>query len=56
MQKSWTIKILESLSDEDVLQRLAAERMSGLNPYGPLATRLKKVYDRLERGAKLLAK
>ena len=55
MKKSWTIKILKSLSDEEVLQRLAAERMSGLNPYGPLAARLHRVYDRLDRGAKLSA-
>lgn len=39
----WTIKELAEMSDTQVIQGILNERLSGLNPYAPLASRLKGI-------------
>ena len=52
MHYRWTIKELETWNDEAILLRLCYERRAGLNPYAPLAKRLKAIEERLERKSK----
>jgi len=48
MNFRWSIKELETMSDNEILRGLIAERTSELNPYAPLSTRLKKIYKKLD--------
>lgn len=43
MKFRFTIKELEEWSDLRILTTLLNERLSDLNPYAPLATRLKQI-------------
>ena len=43
MRYRWTIQELEEFSDARILRGLVDERFSTLNPYAPLAQRLKKI-------------
>ena len=47
MKFRWTIKDLQTKTDNEILLGLVAERQSELNPYTPLAERLDKIYDKL---------
>jgi hypothetical protein len=49
MKFSWTMKELETSNDTFILRSLVSERLSGLNPYAPLAMRLKKIYEKLDK-------
>ncbi|RJO62606.1 MAG: hypothetical protein C4542_02880 [Dehalococcoidia bacterium] len=53
MKKHWTIAMLKTWPDEDIIQGVIAERMSELNPYAPLHQKLQQIYNRLESGEKL---
>ena len=44
----WSIKELKEDSDDVILRGLVSERLSDLNHYAPLATRLKKIYHKLD--------
>jgi len=44
MKFRWTIKELKESSDNTIVRALIAERKDGLNPYAPLAQRLRKIY------------
>lgn len=48
MKFRWTIGELDSKSNTDMIKAVLDERMSDLNPYSPLRTRLKQVYNSLE--------
>lgn len=48
MRFRWTIKKLQEASDAYVLRALVAERQSDLNPYAPLAARLRELYKKLD--------
>ncbi len=52
MKFRWTINELEEESDEWILRGLLAERLSDLNPYAPLAKRLKTIYSKLDMKVK----
>ena len=49
MKFRWTIKDLKEGSDARILRGLVAERKSNLNPYTPLAKRLQKIYNDLDK-------
>jgi hypothetical protein len=49
MKHRWTMKELDEATDNQILLTLVNERLNDLNPYAPLAVRLKKVRARLER-------
>jgi len=51
MKSGWTIKELETLTDDQLVIGVLNERLSGLNPYTPLATRLKKIHAAYETPA-----
>lgn len=46
MKYRWTMKELKEATDEQFLLSLVNERLSGLNPYSPLARRLQEVKKR----------
>lgn len=49
MKFRWTMKELDEASDTFVLRSLVSERLADLNPYTPLAKRLRKVSARLDK-------
>lgn len=49
MRFRWTIKQMQTLSDNEILRGLVAERTSDLNPYCPLAVRLRAIYNTLDQ-------
>jgi len=48
MKFRWTRKELKEDSDDVILRGLVSERLSDLNHYAPFATRLKKIYNKLD--------
>jgi hypothetical protein len=49
MKFRWSRKELRESSDARILRGLIAERVSTLNPYAPLAVRLKTIYEKLDK-------
>lgn len=43
----WTYDELEEISDKDFIRAILNERLSDLNPYSPLARKIKQVHSRL---------
>ena len=56
MRFRWPQDQLDNFSDKRFLIAILNERLSDLNPYAPLATRLKDVRGKLERSEKLTTK
>jgi len=53
--RRWTIKELREWSDERIVCAILSERINPLNPFAPLAERLREIRDRMEakmRGTK----
>ena len=49
MKFRWTMKELKEKTDDEFIIGLINERLSGLNPYSPLANRLNDVYKKLDK-------
>lgn len=49
MNFRWTMKELETMSDNEILRGLITERTSDLNPYAPLSSRLNQIYKKLDK-------
>ena len=54
MRFRYTIKVLQEWSDYELLKRIVTERQSDCrNVYSPLAKRLEKLYDKLDKNQAL---
>lgn len=53
MKFRWTIKELKEYDDLRLIQGLITERLSELNPYSPLAKRLKEIRKKIDTGEPL---
>lgn len=47
--KRWTIKELEEKNDTEVIIGIISERLEKLNPYAPLAKRLRAIRSGMEK-------
>ena len=48
MKFRWTMAQLSEFSDNKVVRGILAERIADLNPYTPLAVRLKAIYAKVD--------